>query len=342
MNGGQWLTIDGAFGEGGGQILRSALALSLCLGRPFRIVNIRRARRRPGLRPQHLAAVKAATAVGEAEVSGAGIGSAELSFRPRALRTGEFHFSTGTAGSTTLVLQTVLPALLTGGAPSELVLEGGTHNPLAPPFDFFSEAFVPLLNRMGPHIEVRMERPGFYPAGGGVVRVHATPAARLQPLQLLERGKVLTMDARALTAHLPEHIALRELKVVGAALGLPADRLEAITADAPGPGNAVMVRVRSEHVTEVFTGFGERGVPAEKVASGVVRQVQRYLSAGVPVGEHLADQLLLPLALAGGGAFETLRPSLHLRTNAEVLHWFLGTEVTLQELGPDRWRVTVG
>lgn len=336
------LIIDGGFGEGGGQILRSSLALSVCLRRPFRIVGIRKARKRPGLQAQHLAAVNAAAAISNAALEGAQVGSTELVFRPRDVRAGDYHFAVGTAGSTALVLQTVLPALLTASASSRLLLEGGTHNPLAPSFDFLVNAFLPLMNRMGPGAEAWLERPGFYPAGGGIMRVQVTPAERLRPLHLPERGKVLEVRARAMVAHLPGHIARRELATLAQALDVPGERLEVVHAEtALGPGNTVMVQVQSEHVTEVFTAFGERGVPAEAVATEVVRQVSRYLRAGVPVGEYLADQLLIPLALAGGGSFETLRPSLHLRTNAEVVRQFLRIEVGYEEREGDRWQITL-
>src|SRR5512138_2046230 len=161
------ITIDGSQGEGGGQILRSALALSLVTGKPFRIENIRARRQKPGLMRQHLTAVNAAVEIGAAHVSGNTVGSSELTFAPTALRSGEYHFVVGTAGSCTLVLQTVLPALIIAEGSSEIRLEGGTHNPAAPPFDFLAGAFLPLLNRMGPDVRAALERPGFYPAGGG-------------------------------------------------------------------------------------------------------------------------------------------------------------------------------
>ncbi len=337
------LNIDGSMGEGGGQILRSSLALSLCLCTPFRISNIRRERDKPGLRRQHLAAVQAAAALGEADVEGAELGSQALSFVPHRLRAGEHHFAIGTAGSTTLVLQTVLPALLTAQAPSRLVLEGGTHNPHAPPFDFLDLAFLPLINRMGPKIIARLERPGFYPAGGGLIHVEIKPVARLQPLDLLERGRIRRQYACTVVANLPAQIGQRELQVIGAQLGLDAGQLELRAArTAKGPGNVVTVTVQSEHVTEVFTGFGERGVRAETVAAGVVKDVQRYLSAGVPVGEHLADQLLLPFALAGGGSYLTLAPSSHATTNIAVIGAFLGTRIASEKIGPDAWRIRIG
>ncbi len=334
------LIIDGSMGEGGGQILRSALALSLCLGQSFRIFNIRAARKKPGLRAQHLVAVNAAAAIGEADVHGAIQGSQQLEFVPHGIKPGEYCFDIGTAGSTTLVLQTILLALLTADAPSHITLQGGTHNPLAPPFDFFEQAFVPLINCMGPTLKTRLKRPGFFPVGGGLVEVTIEPVSALLPLYLLERGVLLSQCAWAMVSHLPEHIAERELNVIGQQLGLPTSALEVRQANAKGPGNAVTILIESEHVTEVFVGIGERGIRAEAVAEGVVTAVRRYLAAGVPVGEYLADQLLLPLALAGGDGFITLRPTQHTTTNIDVLEKFMGKRLVCEELGHDRWRIS--
>ena len=202
------LTIDGSFGEGGGQILRTALALSLVTGKPFRIDNIRAGRKNPGLLRQHLTAVNAATEISQAEVTGAGIGSRELTFAPGSVESGDYAFAVGTAGSTTLVLQTVLPALLIADGKSQLILEGGTHNPFAPPFDFLEQAFLPLVNRMGPRVTAELERPGFYPAGGGRMRVTIEPAGELKKhLDIPSRGEVRGRRAKAVVANLPISIA---------------------------------------------------------------------------------------------------------------------------------------
>jgi RNA 3'-terminal phosphate cyclase (ATP) len=318
------LTIDGSQGEGGGQILRSSLALSLVTGRPFRIARIRAGRKRPGLMRQHLTCVQAAAAVGRAEVTGAALGATSLTFVPGLVNPGEYHFAVGTAGSATLVLQTVLPALLCACGPSTLRLEGGTHNPGAPPFDFLAKCFLPLIERMGPRVEARLIRPGFYPAGGGELHVAITPAAELQPIELLDRGEIEGITATAKLARLPRHIAERELKVIARMLGL---RGECLTAeevpDSHGPGNVVIIEVRAANLTEVFTAFGQRGVPAETVAANAAEQARRYIAAEVPVGVHLADQLMLPLALAGGGAFRTADLSLHAQTNMRVVEAFM-------------------
>jgi len=337
------LNIDGSQGEGGGQIVRSSLSLSLLTGKPFRIVNIRAGRERPGLMRQHLTAVRAAEAVSGGEASGATAGSAELTFRPGETKPGEYRFDMGTAGSTTLVLQTVLPALMLAKGPSSLTLEGGTHNPFSPPFDFLAKAFLPIVNRMGPRIEAILERPGFYPAGGGRMRVAIEPAEKLERLGLLDRGEILARRARAIVAVLPRSIAQREVAAVSKrpGWGSASFQIEEVR-DAPGPGNVVILEVESEHLTEVFTGFGEKGVPAETVAGGAADEAAEYLRVGVPVGMHLADQLLLPMALAGGGSFRTLAPTRHTETQAEVLHRFLGVDVRKNVMGDGRWEFQIG
>lgn len=337
------IQIDGSNGEGGGQILRTSLSLSTCLGQPFRIFNIRASRSRPGLQPQHLAAVKAAQAISDAEVKGDKKNSQELIFKPARVVAGTYHFPVGTAGSTSLVLQTILPALMLADAPSSLLLEGGTHNPLAPPFDFLQHAFLPVLNRMGPLVSICLERPGFAPRGGGRVRVNIQPASGLHSVDIPERGSVQAQYAEVLLAHLPEHIAQRELAVIKQGLGYTDEQLMfRIVSNAYGPGNVVCVVVNSEHITECFTAFGWRGIPAEQVANKVVSDVHRYLKAGVPVGSCLADQLLVPLALAGSGMFMTLKPSSHTLTNIDVIHAFMKDGIQTEEIGHDVWKVSTG
>lgn len=187
------IKMDGSQGEGGGQILRSALSLSLCTGQAFRIENIRARRKKPGLLHQHLTAVLAARAVGGAEVVGAELGSQTLEFRPGKVRPGRHRFAVGTAGSATLVFQTILPPLMTADGPSFIELEGGTHNPLAPPFDFLTGSFLPLIERMGAAVQGRLERPGFYPAGGGRFEASIEPAGSLGRLELMERGPIVSL-----------------------------------------------------------------------------------------------------------------------------------------------------
>ena len=336
------ITIDGSFGEGGGQILRTSLALSLVTGKPFRIEKIRAGRKTPGLLRQHLTAVNAAAKIGQAEVEGVSIGSQQLTFTPGSVAAGEYAFAVGTAGSTTLVLQTVLPALLLASGPSRLTLEGGTHNPFAPPFDFLVKAFLPLLNRMGPRVEAQLERYGFYPAGGGKLSVTIEPTTALTRLELPERGEVKGRLARAVVANLPLRIAERELKIIARKMSWKDEwlRAEGVT-NSPGPGNVVTMEIESEHVTEVFTGFGERGVAAEAVADNAVQAARRYLMAEAAVGEYLADQLLVPMAIAGGGMFTAIPPSRHATTNIEIIRKFLEVEIVAAPMSNRVWRIEV-
>lgn len=326
------LTIDGAQGEGGGQILRTALGLALVTGTPFRMERIRAGRPKPGLLRQHLTAVTAATAIGGAEVEGAALGSRELVFRPGTVRPGAYRFAVGTAGSACLVLQTVLPPLLVASAPTNLVLEGGTHNPYAPPYDFLARAFLPQLAAMGARVRATLDRPGFYPAGGGQITVTIEPTRALRPLTLLARGEIRRRHARAIVSNLPGNIARRELRMVQDKLGWPEETLETVELDgdaARGPGNVLLLEVESEHVTEVFTGFGEPNVRAETVALRAIDELREYLAVQAPVGPHLADQLLVPLALAGGGAFQTGALTRHATTNMAVIADFLGVGFTV-------------
>lgn len=336
------ITIDGSFGEGGGQILRTSLALSLVTGKPFRIEKIRAGRKNPGLLRQHLTAVDAATQVSRAQVTGAAIGSRELTFAPGSVESGNYAFAVGTAGSTTLVLQTVLPALLIASGKSRLILEGGTHNPFAPPFDFLERAFLPLVNRMGARVKAELERPGFYPAGGGKMSVTIEAARELQRLDLQTRGEMRARRSKAVVANLSINIAERELKVIAQKLSWPREWTKAeLIESSRGPGNVVTIEIECEHVTEVFTGFGERGVRAEAVAEKAVQQARRYLASEAAVGEYLADQLLIPMAMAGGGSFTTGPLSRHATTNIEVIRQFLDVATETSQIADRVWKVEV-
>lgn len=339
----EMILIDGSMGEGGGQIVRSSLALSLITDRPVVIKNIRANRPKPGLLRQHLTAVSAAAEISSAEVKGAELGSRELVFIPGKIKPGTYRFSIGTAGSTTLVLQTILPALMISESNSELTLEGGTHNPLAPSYDFLDRAFLPLVRKMGPKISTVLERPGYYPAGGGRLRVNIEPSRKLEPLEILERGEIKQYGARAIVCRLSPNIARRELNTVKSKLNWDEQALELIEdRESRGPGNALIIDLRFQHGTEVFTGFGEKGVPAEKVAERTVLEVLEYLTSGAPVGKHLADQLLLPLAMSGEGAFRTMEPTRHTLTNIEVIKKFLDLDIRCEKSGERIWQVVFG
>lgn len=311
------IVIDGSKGEGGGQMVRSSLTMSLLTGQPVRIDNVRAGRRRPGLLRQHLTALTAAAEIGEAQVGGAYLGSTRVTFSPRAVRGGDYRYAIGSAGSAGLVLQTVLPPLLRADGPSTVRVEGGTHNAWAPPWDFLEACWLPVMKRMGADITLRLVRHGFYPAGGGAIVAEVTPGP-LTPLELVERGDAGEHRATALFANLSGKIAKRQLSTL-ATHGI-GGRMHQV--DANGPGNVVFATLRFEHVTEVVTGFGKKGVPAEKIADDVAGDVGRYLSHDAPVGEHLADQLMIPLWLAGAGCYRTGPVSQHAHTNLDVMRAF--------------------
>ena len=336
------VTLDGSEGEGGGQMLRSSLSLALVTGTPLRMVNVRAGRAKPGLLRQHLTALRAAAEVSGARVEGAELGSREVLFAPGRVRAGEYAFRVGTAGSATLVMQTVLPALLCAAGPSTVTFEGGTHNPMAPSYDFIERVFLPVLNRMGPTVTCALARAGFYPAGGGRFTVGVTPATRLARVEIMERGEVRAKRVVARVAGLSGGIAARELTAADEVLGWGREclRVETLPRD-EGPGNVVLVEVACAHATEVFVHCGEKGKSAEAVGAAVAAEARAWLDAEVPVGEHLADQLLLPMALAGGGRFVTTEPTLHTTTNARVIERFLPVSIGWEQRSGRAWVVTV-
>jgi RNA 3'-terminal phosphate cyclase (ATP) len=336
----EMIELDGA--QGGGQLLRTALSLSLCTGIGFTMQQIRAKRSRPGLMRQHLTAVNAAAEIGHARTHGAELGASALRFEPGHVEPGTYRFATGSAGSTTLVLQTVLPALWQCDQPSQLQLEGGTHNPMAPSSDFIADTYLPILKHLGVEATLELESHGFYPAGGGVLKATVSPCAALRPCAFDERGELLSIDATALLSGLASGIGRRELDVLGDRLGLSEDHLHLRSVrPAKGPGNALQVRVRHAAHVESFTGHGERRLTAETVAQRLADAVQAYLDSTACIGEHLADQLLLPMALAGGGAFTTTTASDHLRSNAALIEKFLAVEIAWEQVDNARWKVVV-
>jgi RNA 3'-terminal phosphate cyclase (ATP) len=342
--------LDGSTGEGGGQILRTALSLSAITQTPFHITNIRAGRTKPGLLRQHLTCVDAMKAICNADVEGGEIGSRALRFSPRAIRAGAYRFSIGSAGSATLVLQTVLPALLIaeGNTPSTVAIEGGTHNGMAPPFHFIEQVFVPHLQRMGANVSVRLSRYGFFPAGGGAIEAtihplsadaasHASTRTHLSAPALHARGAHMGVEAVSVVASVPGSVAVRELQALRALTDIPeaSCRIETI-ANCAGAGNILMITDRYEHATELVSAIGERGVSSEAVANQAARALMQYRASPAPVSEHLADQLLLPYALAiADGApasgFTATLASAHARTNAGVIEQFLNVKIEINE-----------
>jgi RNA 3'-terminal phosphate cyclase (ATP) len=302
----------------------------MCTGRAFTLARIRARRAKPGLMRQHLTCVNAAAAVSGAAVQGAELNSGTLVFAPGAVKAGDYTFSVGTAGSCTLVLQTVWPALMLADAPSRLRLCGGTHNPMAPPFHFIERCYAPLLRRLGAESELALRRLGFYPAGGGEVDVTIQPAAdRLQPFDLLERGARVESYAECLAPALAPEVARRELAHLGHRLGWGAEQLRTPPVrQNEGPGNALMATLAYEHVCELATQIGARGVTSEQVAGALARDVRAYEASTAALGPHLADQWALPLALAvwqrgGVAAYTCTELTEHATTNFAVIERFL-------------------
>ncbi|HAT09961.1 MAG TPA: RNA 3'-terminal phosphate cyclase [Planctomycetes bacterium] len=323
------ITIDGSQGEGGGQILRTSLALAAITGTPVRIEKIRARRPKPGLQRQHLVAVQAAARVCNGHLEGAELHSREVVLTPQKPVARSYVFDIGSAGSTTLVLQTVLPILLCADGPSTVSVRGGTHNSMAPPVEFLRESFLPVLHRIGVSATLELERHGFYPAGGGAINATIQPWQARVPLELRERGKAVGRHAEVLIANLPAHVASREAQALKHGLHWSHQEVDEREVPADGPGNAIIARLRHANVTAVCTAFGELRKSAEKVADEAVKQVRRYTATDAPVCEHLSDQLLLPLALGAGGVFRTGRPSEHTLTNAAIIARFLGEVVTI-------------
>ena len=341
------IDIDGSAGEGGGQILRTSLALSMCTGQAFTLARIRARRPKPGLMRQHLTCVQAAAAVSGAAVQGAELGSGMLVFEPGDVKAGDYAFSVGTAGSCTLVLQTVWPALMLADAPSRLTLSGGTHNPMAPPFHFLQRCYAPLLRRLGADSEFTLRRLGFYPAGGGEFGVTIHPAAdSLRPFDLLERGAAIESYAECLAPALPGAVARRELDALARALAWSPEQLRVpVVRQNEGPGNALMATLAHANVCELFTQFGEKGVSSEQVAQALAKEVRDYESTTAALGPHLADQWALPLALAvwrrgDTAAYTCTELTEHATTNFETIARFLPVRFETTAIAGG-WRVGV-
>lgn len=357
------LKIDGSTGEGGGQIIRTALSLSMLTGTPIEVINIRAGRAKPGLMRQHLMCVQASQAISDATVTGAHLGSTTFSFAPNTIKSGDYTFDIGSAGSTSLVLQTLLPALLFANADERLkstvTITGGTHNPLAPTTDFLTEAFVPALAKLGMQVDIDLQQVGFAPIGGGMIKATITPflrRANTLPFKLTERSELVNIALVASVLNLEYNICKRELACAKAALIeagidealiiMSGNKLHGI-----GEGNTCYARVtykfadshtHQHHHQEMFTLLGEKRSSAEKIGSRLAGLVKRYLlQTDALVDEYLTDQLLLPLALSGGGAFSTRHISGHTETQAWLIQQFLPVEIQFDAIDDDKILVKV-
>jgi RNA 3'-terminal phosphate cyclase (ATP) len=368
------IDIDGSFGEGGGQILRTSLALSMLTGKPFAMRNIRANRAKPGLRRQHSTCVDVARELCGATVHGNAVGSSYLEFTPGPIIGGESDDSSGSEmmpiervvdigsmGSTTLVVQTVLVPLLAAGRAITLVIRGGTHNPMAPPFEFLDRVFLPCLRAMGANVELTLDVHGFVSGPGdrqgqiGQLTLRVQPSVpireggpRLRATDFVHSHSIRKRRATVLTSKLPTHVAERELAVIRERLGFDKTECEIHEVHDAGIGNAVMIELERGMandlaIRELITVLGEKGVRAELVASRACDQVDAYLAVDspvAPVGEHLADQLLLPFAVWPGASFRTGPLSLHATTNIATIGKFLDVPIIVEREG-NATRVTV-
>jgi len=332
------IQLDGS--QGGGQMLRTALSLAMITGQSFRMIHIRGKRQRPGLMRQHLTCVKAACEISDGTADGAEIGSTELVFCAGKVKGGSYHFSIGTAGSTGLLFQTLFPALLHANAPSMLRLEGGTHNPMAPPFEFLDRVFLPALQRMGAEATVSLVQSGFAPVGGGVIECRMRPCGKWVPINLHERGNLTSIKLRVPIRNLNMGIGERILTAANAQY--PCEDSVVETRE-PGPGRGVCCLYEAvfANTSELASCFGEMNVTAERVGRSTAKNLRDFIACNVPVGRHLADQLLLPMALAGGGSFTTMVPAAHVVTNISIIEKFLPVKYQIVERERGRRIITV-
>ncbi|MFQ5914764.1 MAG: RNA 3'-terminal phosphate cyclase [Nitrospinota bacterium] len=350
------LSIDGSHGEGGGQVLRTALSLAAITGRKVCIQKIRAGRKNSGLAAQHLTAVRAAASICGAQVRGDKIGSQELTFAPSGPpRAGNYVFDIaearegGSAGSATLLLQTLLLPLVFAEGESTLVLRGGTHVAWSPPFDYACDVWLPALSRMGVKAEMELVKWGWYPAGGGEIRariqgIGLPEKVRLAPLTLIEGGRLTRVRGRTVAANLPSHIPQRMADRARSLLrefGVET-RIEPLRVRAVCPGAGIFLAADRENVSAGFSALGRRGLSSEAVAEEAVGALRAYCDSGAAADSHLGDQLLLPMALAGGeSTFTVERVTRHLTTNAWVVEQFSIAEVMLDKNRAEPRKVNV-
>jgi RNA 3'-terminal phosphate cyclase (ATP) len=331
------IEIDGSLGEGGGQVLRSSLTLSVMTGQDLRIVNIRAKRQKPGLRPQHLKALQAAAEICGAKITGDSIGSQKVTFSPGEIKSGNYRFDIGTAGSTSLVLQTVLLPLSVAPERSTVTIKGGTHVPWSPCFHYLDLNYLPFLWQMGLDAHLRMEQAGFYPRGGGQIRATIEPAEKLLPLHLMERGRLLEIRGISAVAKLARNIATRQRRQVIGRLGrrFPLNDIRVADLPAPSPGSLILLLAEFEKSQVCYFALGKKGKSADKVADEAIGEFEAFVATDGVIDQYLADQLLLPLAFTDGPSeFHTSQVTNHLVTNANIIHNFLPVGIKISgEIG---------
>jgi RNA 3'-terminal phosphate cyclase (ATP) len=334
------LEIDGAYGEGGGQLVRTAAALAAITGRAIRVRSVRARRDKPGLAPQHLAALRAVAALSAARTAGLELRSEAVELAPGGIAGGRHRFDVGTAGSVSLVMQALLPVMIAGGTPCTATIAGGTDVRAAPPLDYFGEVLLPLVRRIGADARLTVLRRGYYPRGGGEVELAVAPAKGIRPLELDQPGTLDRVAGIAHVGNLPAHIAAR---MRSSALG----RLEPAVSEhaeietrvlgaeeANGPGGAIVAWASTEHTILGAGRVAERGVPAEALGEAVGAELAADLASGATLDVHAADQMLIYLALARGGAFATRELTSHAHTAIWLIEQFLPVRFEISAAGP--------
>jgi RNA 3'-phosphate cyclase len=340
------IEIDGSYGEGGGQILRTALALSAILRRPFTIHRIRSKRKNPGLQAQHLEAVEALGRITEAETEGVKFGSQKITFFPKKIVPGNYEFEVRTAGSVTLLLQAIFLPLCLAEGTSTLTLVGGTHVPWSPPFHYFSQVLLPTLQSTGISVDAEIERWGFYPRGGGKIRLKINPAHQLKAINLVDRGSLKKVRGLSGISSLPKHVAERQkdhaLKRIQEELRTDAEIDILYHAPSNGQGSFLFLLAEHERTLAGFSSLGARGKPAEKVADEAVDSLKDYMESGGCIDPYLADQVLPFMALAkGNSSFTATQMTDHLLTNLWVIQQFMDVEISRTGERGERGRVEI-
>jgi RNA 3'-terminal phosphate cyclase (ATP) len=341
----KYTVIDGSQGEGGGQVLRTALSLAVLNGKNIEIINIRAARKKPGLLRQHLTCVLAAQQVCDAELEGAELGSSRIRFTPGKIKAGKYHFKIGTAGSTVLVCQTLLPILVMAKQRSEIILEGGTHNGMSPSLSFFEHSFLSVLKNMGIECDISVSSLGFYPAGGGKWQITIEPIQHLSAICLHESGyhwlnKFENCSITVLLSKLSKKVAQREVATVKKELNWSGVS-EIQHVNTLSAGNSLQLSIHAPTHSSQFEVLGEPGLSAERVAQTAVESVKEFAQSQSAVEEYLADQLLLWLAICGSGSFTTMQPSLHTITNIAVIKQLLAVEIKVEQQSEKRWLISL-
>jgi RNA 3'-terminal phosphate cyclase (ATP) len=318
------IEIDGSFGEGGGQIVRTALSLSCITGKPFTLFNIRKGRKRPGLMPQHITCVNAVAQISNARVSDCEKGSTGFTFIPGKIESGDYIFDIKTAGSISLVFQTILPPLLFSGSASRITIKGGTHVPFSPPYHYISEVFLPTLEKIGIFVKPSISTYGFYPQGGGEAVFSISPAKKVKNLDLFEKGKLQALYGYSGVSRLPLSIAERQKDAALKTLHPLTTDVKTMEVSSPGQGTFIFLKAAYEHSISGFSSLGKRGKPAEQVGQEAAEALLAFHQSPAPLDPHLSDQIVIYLSLSKeNSSFVTSKITQHLLTNLWVIEQFL-------------------